>query len=155
MRDPTYVSPNAPATAASKDAAPRPADLTRDERAFKAAIRARVFAWLRAWSTRNDEEAVAMVPGSRHEADGAPWTLEDLRAARSAHDVEHRGIRLDPEARNFRHTVITKGDNWRVEQMLIDPDGLNDWMAVFEVDVAASRADQEARLRLVRLGPFA
>ena len=35
---------------------------------------------------------------------GESWTVARLRAAREAHRVEHGGLRLDPEARNLRHT---------------------------------------------------
>jgi hypothetical protein len=43
---------------------------------------------------------------------------------------------------------------WRVQQMLVDPAGHNDWVAEFAVDLAASRAAGEPVLRLVRLGPL-
>jgi hypothetical protein len=41
---------------------------------------------------------------------------------------------------------------WRVQQMLVDPEGNNDWVAEFEVDLAASRQLKEPHLRLRRLG---
>jgi hypothetical protein len=41
---------------------------------------------------------------------------------------------------------------WRVEQMLVDPEMVNDWVAEFEADVAASRESQRPVLRLRRLG---
>jgi hypothetical protein len=77
-----------------------------------------------------------------------------LRAARETYLVEHRGLRLDPEARNLRHTHVKPSDDgvsWRVEQMLVDPEGLNDWVAELDVDLAASRKAGEPVLRLVRL----
>jgi hypothetical protein len=36
--------------------------------------------------------------------------------------------------------------------MLVDPLGLNDWVAELEVDLAASRDADEPVLRLLRLG---
>ena len=36
--------------------------------------------------------------------------------------------------------------------MLVDPEGLNDWVAEFEVDLAASRTAGQPVLRLLRLG---
>jgi len=36
--------------------------------------------------------------------------------------------------------------------MLVDPEGLNDWVAELEVDLAGSRAAGEPILRLLRLG---
>jgi hypothetical protein len=41
---------------------------------------------------------------------------------------------------------------WRVQQMLVDPEGHNDWVAEFEVDLARSREAAEPVLRLVTLG---
>jgi hypothetical protein len=38
--------------------------------------------------------------------------------------------------------------------MLVDPAGLNDWVAEFSVDLGASRAQGQPVLRLRRLGPL-
>ncbi len=118
-----------------------PPDVTRDTKAFTAAIRTRIFAFLRAWSIGKDEAALETIdaPG---DADGEPWTAERLRAAREAHRAEHAGLRLDPEARNLRHTHVEPSDDratWRVQQMLVDPEALNDWVLELSVDLAGSR----------------
>ena len=44
--------------------------------------------------------------------------------------------------------------SWRVQQMLVDTQGLGDWLAEIEVDILASRATSEPVLRLLRLGPL-
>ena len=44
---------------------------------------------------------------------------------------------------------------WRVQQMLVDPEEHNDWVAEFEVDLARSRETSEPVLRLVKLGSLA
>ena len=62
--------------------------------------------------------------------------------------VEHKYICLDPNARNLRHTYVTPADDkrsWRVQQMLIDPEELNDWMVEFEIDLIESRVQGRAR----------
>ncbi len=62
---------------------------------------------------------------------------------------------LDPEARNSRHTYVTVSEDkreWKVQQMLVDPEGHNDWVAEFQVDLAASRATGEPVMRLTRFG---
>jgi hypothetical protein len=62
---------------------------------------------------------------------------------------------MDPEARNVRHTQVAVAPDrasWRVQQMLVDPAGLNDWVAELEVDLASSRATGEPVVQLVRLG---
>ncbi len=132
-------------------------DITRDAKAFTAAIRTRIFAFLRAWSIKDDEAALAIID-SPSDADGEAWTVARLRAAREAYFVEHAGLRLDPEARNLRHTYVTTSDDrasWRVQQMLVDPDGHNDWVMELEVDLAASRETGQPVLRLLRLGSLA
>jgi superfamily II RNA helicase len=154
MRDPNYQ----PAGAGTDMRPPRPEqppDVTRDTKAFTAAIRTRVFAFLRAWSIGNDEAALAVIDSPSDEA-GEPWTPARLRGAREAHRVEHAfGIRLDPEARNLRHTHVQPSEDrttWHVQQMLVDTEGLNDWVAELEADLAASRDAAEPVLRLLRIG---
>ena len=48
--------------------------------------------------------------------------------------------------------VAEDRSSWRVQQMLIDPAGLNDWVAEVDVDLTASRATGEPVVQLVRLG---
>jgi hypothetical protein len=131
-----------------------PLDVTRDTKAFTAAIRTRVFGFLRAWSIASDEAALGLLDSSVDSV-GEPWTVARLRALREAHRVEHGGLRLDPEARNLRHTSVAVAEDrasWRVQQMLIDPSGLNDWVAELDVDLTASRVTGEPVVQLVRLG---
>ena len=158
MRDPDY-RPRGVGGPGEEMRPPRPEgppDITRDPKGFTAVIRTRVFALLRAWSV-GDDEAALQVLGTPADGESEPWTIERLRAAREGHRVEHSGLRLDPEARNLRHTHLepsTDGATWRVQQMLVDPEGLNDWVAELEADLAASRAAAEPVLRLLRLAPL-
>ncbi len=152
MRDPDYRPAEGP------EARPRqpelPPDVTRDTRAFTAAIRTRAFSFLRAWSSGKDEGALETIDAP-DDADGEPWTAERLRAAREVHRVEHALLRLDPEARNLRHTSVQRsedGASWRFQQMLVDTAGLNDWVMELDVDLAASREIGEPVIRLRRLG---
>jgi superfamily II RNA helicase len=157
MRDPSY-QPRGMGGLDLRPARPQEApDVTRDTRAFTAAIRTRVFAFLRAWTIGHDEAALAVIDSP---ADGAgePWTAVRLRAARESHRAAHGGLRLDPEARNLRHTAVQASADrttWRVQQMLVDTEGLNDWVAEWEVGLSASRAAGEPVLRLLRLDALA
>jgi hypothetical protein len=66
-------------------------------------------------------------------------------------------VRLDPEARNIRHTyvkAVEEGASWRVQQMLIDTEGLNDWAVEVGVDLAASRAAEVPMVELKSMGPI-
>ncbi len=88
-------------------------------------------------------------------ATNQPWTADRLRAVMEAYEQEHERICLDPNARNARHTYVTPSEDqksWRVQQMLVDPEEANDWVAEFEVDLAQSRALGEPFLRLRRIG---
>ena len=151
MRDPAYRPTETEPAVVPR---PEPPDVTRDTTAFTAAIRTRVFALLRAWSTGDDESALAAVDAV---FDGArqPWTAARLAEARDRVREEHHELRLDPEGRNRRHTHThpsEDGATWRVEQMLVDTEGLNDWVAEIEVDLGASREVGEPVVRLMRLG---
>jgi hypothetical protein len=157
MRDASYR----PAETAGEDLRPpRPAeapDVTRDAKAFTAAIRARAFAFLRAWSIKDDEAAL-VVFDSTTDTNGEAWTVMRLRALREAYLVEHASLRLDPEARNLRHTYVHRTDDgsaWRVQQMLVDPGDHNDWVLELDVDLASSRAAEAPVIQMLRLGSLA
>jgi len=88
-------------------------------------------------------------------AEETPWTPERLAAATDAYYAEHQQLCLDPNARNLRHTYVMPAPDqrtWRVQQMLVDPEEHNDWVAEFEVDLARSRQANEPVLKLKHLG---
>jgi superfamily II RNA helicase len=161
MRDPGWQPPSAAAGATQE---PRPpgaeaaeADVTQDTKRFTAAVRARVFSFLRAWSIGDAEAALGTLDSLRDSAD-EPWTPERLKEVWEAYHEGQEGLRFDPEARNLRHTYVTadqQKDVWKVEQMLVDPGMLNDWVAEFEVDLAESRDAGGPVIYLNRLGSFA
>jgi hypothetical protein len=159
------------------------ADITRDTKGFTAAIRNRIFVFLRGMVIRDFEAALgALRQGEtgkgREEENEKPrdsetnvvadsripgvavstagdWTPERLRQALEAYEAEHKYLCLDPNARNVRHTYIVPSEDkktWRVQQMLVDPEEHNDWVAEFEVDLIASRKVGEPVLKLQRIG---
>ena len=75
-----------------------------------------------------------------------------------AYHAEHESIRLNPEARNARHTYVMPAEDkrsWTVQQVLVDPDEHNDWKAEFQVDLMASRETGEPALRLREISSVA
>ncbi|HZV37042.1 MAG TPA: DUF3516 domain-containing protein [Verrucomicrobiae bacterium] len=143
------------------------ADITRDAKAFTAAIRNRIFTFLRGLINRDYEQALvaagwgenasAEAPREPSEESQPAWTAARLQSTMQAYLAEHEHLCLDPNARNARHTYVTVSEDkkfWRVQQMLVDPEEANDWVAEFNVDLAASRAKGEPVLRLVKLGPL-
>jgi superfamily II RNA helicase len=132
------------------------ADVTRDTKGFTAAIRNRIFSFLRGLVNQDFEAALSFLH-SVEDAEGQPWTPARLQEAFKAYQSDHQFLCLDPNARNLRHTYVTVAEDrrsWRVQQMLVDPDEYNDWVAEFEVDLAASRTAGEPVIKLGRLGPL-
>ena len=151
MRDPNYRPGE------TKEVRPPGAeenDVTRDPKAFTAAIRNRIFMFLRGLVIGDLEQAIAQL-GSPQDADGQPWTAARLEQALEAYHLDHERICLEPNARNARHTyVLPAADrkSWRVQQMLVDPEENNDWVAEFDVDLGESRKLGEPTLSLRRIG---
>ena len=153
MRDPNY-RPAETKEARPPGAEEAAADITRDTKVFTTAIRNRIFTFLRGLVVEDYEQALAML-NLTADGDGQPWTADRLRAAFDQYHVEHQHLCLDPNARNIRHTYVVPAEDkksWRVQQMLVDPDEHNDWVAEFEVDLAESRKLGEPFLRLGRIG---
>jgi superfamily II RNA helicase len=156
MRDPNYVPRGEQAEVRPPGAEEADHDITRDAKTFTAAIRNRIFIFLRALIS-GDFEAALAIPNAPPSDSDEPWSAERLRRALEDYHVEHEHLRLDPEARNIRHTYVTPSEDqrtWRVQQMLIDPEEANDWAAEFDVDLAASRTASEPILKLVRFGSY-
>ena len=150
MRDPNYqpLADQAEVRPPGAEGAAR--DITRDAKAFTAAIRTRIFTFLRAITVEDYEAALAVLAAYEVEL----WTAERLRQAHTLYLSTHARIRLDPEARNLRHTYITPSEDrtrWQVQQMLVDPGEANDWVAEFDIDLARSRTAGEPVMRLRRL----
>jgi hypothetical protein len=160
MRMPGYAAlePSPRGGAAAIAAAEAPSrDVTRDPKAFTAAIRTRVFTFLRAWSVGDHASGLAALDAPPGEGDVEAWTTDRLRAAREIYHAEHGALGFDPEARNLRHTHVTPsgdGRTWRVQQVLVDAESHNDWMAELDIDLAASRDANRPVLWLRSLGPI-
>jgi hypothetical protein len=154
MKNPNYQS-----AAETKEVRPPGAeeadqDITRDIKSFTASIRTQIFMFLRSALTDEFEQALALL-STLTDSEGESWTAEKLRQRFDAYHAEHKYIRLDPEARNARHTYVIPSEDkktWRVQQILVDPDGHNDWILDFEIDLSASREKKEPVLQLKRIG---
>ena len=153
MRDPNYqrAETREVRPPGAEEAA---ADITHDPKAFTAALRNRIFIFLRGLVAADYETAIANLD-SPLDADGATWTAVRLDQIMEAYEAGHERLCLDPNARNARHTYVTPSADkklWRLQQMLVDPAGDNDWVAEFEVDLDESRKLGKPILRLRRMG---
>jgi hypothetical protein len=153
MRDPSYQR------AEVKEARPPGAeeaalDVTRDAKMFTASTRNRIFSFLRGLVNEDFEQALTHLSATE-DGNGQAWTPERLLALLDGYYADHERICLDPNARNLRHTYVTPAEDkrsWRVQQMLVDPEEHNDWVAEFQVDLPRSRDSGEPWLQLLRVG---
>jgi superfamily II RNA helicase len=142
LRDPNYRPAEAAADASLT--APEKTDITRNRREFTALIRAAIFQFLRPLAEgRYAAAASALILPEAAPGAPTPWSLESLAGLMDGYYAGHERLTLDPEARNARHTYIKISEDnqsWQIDQVLVDPEALNDWQATFRVDLAAARA---------------
>jgi hypothetical protein len=161
MRDGSYL-PGESAELRPPGAEEADRDITRDRKAFTATVRNRVLSFLRALAVSDWDEAAALLAEygqteTPEDAEGQGWTPDRLRTLLETYRADHQGPRLDAEGRNVRHTYVLPADDkrtWRVQQMLVDSEDDNDWVAEFQVDLEASRAAAAPVLALQRLGSY-
>ncbi|WP_018969391.1 DEAD/DEAH box helicase [Rubritalea marina] len=58
------------------------------------------------------------------------WNFERIDPIIDTYFQNHHSMRLDPEARNSKNTIIKISDDqqfWQINQVISDPDELNDW----------------------------
>ena len=137
LRDPNYR----PSETEEKPAeAP---DITRNKREFTALIRTEIFRFLRPLSIGQINPALTTVTSS--------ITADTLTSILTDYLSEHERIRLDNEARNGRHTYVEpsqSGLQWRIHQVLVDPEEQNDWQVEFTVDLQQAREEGKPTLCL-------
>lgn len=137
--------------AAELEKTPETPDITRNRREFTALIRTEIFRFLRALAAGDYGAACTVLTAPP----GKSWTPDRLGSFFDPYYEDHARLLLDPEARNVRHTHVKMsedGQTWRVSQVLVDPDALNDWQTEFFVELATAREDGKPSLQLVGIG---
>ncbi|NDV63577.1 DUF3516 domain-containing protein [Puniceicoccales bacterium CK1056] len=132
LRDPNYQAREG----SDKPERAESYDLTRDTKAFQREIRTQIFGLLKTILSNHAE----------------PEISDQFLAFFESREC----FLLDPEARNKKHTYFDSDKEpgaLAVSQVLVDPGGLNDWEAVFRVDIPASREKQEVVMRLTGVYP--
>jgi superfamily II RNA helicase len=156
LRNPDYVRPERTEGTASGKPEEMP-DLTRDKKSFTALVRNEIFCFLRALATQEYETALSLINPATDDS-GQPWTSDRLDQILEEYYHEHALICLDPNARNLRHTYVQPSEDgliWRVDQVLVDPDGHNDWALGFSLSLASAREANKPVLQLMKIGPVA
>lgn len=123
-------------------------DVTRDTRTFRILVRNEVFRIVKALSRRDYGSALALV---QPDAGLDAQKLEAMLAPYFAPgELGHSRILTDGDARGPKHFRF---ENEQVSQILVDPDGHNDWEIRVSVDFDASRDAEHPVLRGLSVGP--
>ena len=124
---------------------------TRDKTAFTRHLRNHVLTLVTALSRYDTEAALSLI--AHHDSDGKLWSNERLlQQLNTYHDARHQ-IRLDPEARNARHTHFSE-DGLTINQTLIDPDDFNDWSLQLTIDLEKSNETKTPVIFLERISAY-
>ena len=124
---------------------------TRDKKAFHRHLRNHVLTLVTALSRYDTEAALSLI--AAHDSDGKLWSNERLLQQLNTYHAARHQIRLDPEARNARHTHISE-DGLTLHQTLIDPDDINDWSIHLTLDLEKSNEAKTPVLHLESIAPI-
>ncbi len=144
-------NPNAePAPAVETSAKEKkPLPYTRNKTALTKATRATILNFIKFLSQNNPTQALQLIPSET-------LSPADLTTILQHHYEAHGLLRLDPEARNQKHThidQIPEKNIWRFHQTLIDQEDLNDHTATFELDLEKSDQISSPALTLISINP--
>jgi superfamily II RNA helicase len=125
-------------------------DPAAERRAFNASIRADLHRIVRALSRRDYAAAAKLIaPGV-----GEPWTPERLATEMAPFWAAHTALLTTPDARRPDRTHIAELEDgrYRVQQVLVDAEGDEDWSLDAMVDPTAARAEDAPHIALVHIG---
>lgn len=128
-----------------------PLDISREQRSFRARIRAELHALVKALAEGDWEEAAACVA---QPPDDAPWDAARFQAALAPFLEEHERLIFDHTARlTDKTTVLPDGKHrWRVSQVLVDPEGENLWAISGEIDLREDTAPEGPMIAVHAIG---
>ncbi|HEY4249167.1 MAG TPA: DUF3516 domain-containing protein [Lacunisphaera sp.] len=157
LKNPDFIA----AETAAKPARPTSFDITRDSAAFKRLVRTAILGFLQDIAAGDAEAARSRIAASVEDA-ATDESVHQAEVRRiecefTAYFEQHHRFRLDPEGRSGKHTYFTEetahSQIWRVAQILVDPESLNDWEARFEVSLPDSRAGNRPSLKFLEVKP--
>ncbi|WP_367874634.1 DEAD/DEAH box helicase [Luteolibacter sp. Populi] len=128
---------------------------TRNRPAFTRSLRNAVFTLVKAFAEGNTAAILAQIEPA--DSEGQPWTAARIGELLDGYFSDHERIRLDPEARATKHSRMNDEAPrlWTVEQILVDPEELNDWSLQLAVDLDRSDAEDRPVLQLQGMAAFA
>jgi hypothetical protein len=158
MRNPEFVAEEA----SDKPARPSTYDITRDRTGFLRLLRTAIFGFMQDIAARDWESAAERMRSglagstSDNEAILSP-EAKAIEQALTPYLAERGRFRLDPAGRGAANTHLDEESSpgeWRIAQVLIDSQDLNDWELRFSLSLAESRAQIRPVLRFEGAGPI-
>jgi hypothetical protein len=125
-------------------------DITKDVRGFTTMVRNAVWKIVRFLAFKQYDRAAEALS----EADASnEWSAERLAEGLAPYWSEYDAIDIGPEARSSGQLQIERGGGeWRLTQILLDPNADRSWHMQFDVDLGASREAARPALTLRSLG---
>ena len=121
--------------------------VTVNGRAFRLMVRNELFRWVELLSRRAYVDLAERLPD-------ATWRAEALAEAMAPYWEVHGSVGIDGAARAVDLCqIVERSDGWSVRQVLVDPDGDQDWAVTAAVDLAASDEEGRAVVALRGVGP--
>lgn len=126
-------------------------DLSLTPKAFRARVRTELHALVRALAEGDYEEAVRCVHPS---AVAEGWDASRFEAGMAPFLEEHERVLWTPDARNARYSVLKPNGPrvYEASQVLLDPEGDNDWCLEGEIDIHEDPPPDEPLFRIRRIG---
>jgi hypothetical protein len=121
-----------------------------DPRVIKRRVRAELHRLLKTLASRAYDEVAACIVSEP----GFPWPTETLEKTLAPYFAEHQRMVTEPHARAPALTVIKDSVGvWQATQIIVDPEGHNEWRIQCEVQPEDARAaDQPVLIRLRHIG---
>jgi hypothetical protein len=140
---------NPGAQEARAPAAPRPVDLATDRRLLMARVRADLHHVVSALAAREYETAARYLVAGEE-----PWTADRLSRAMTPYWTAHKVLLATPAARQPKLTRIDQLEprRFRAQQVLLDPEGDEDWALDCLVDLSEPKPEGTPLLDLQRIG---
>jgi hypothetical protein len=157
MRNPNWVAQEMAETP-GQDLHTGPADITKNRKSFALLVRNEIFRIIRALSVQDYENALLLLHPEGVEAINNNWNADRFDSIlKEYYSTDHSRICTDTPARSHKHSLIQvdeETDQWKVQQILIDPEENNDWGINFVVDLALSRQYSKPILSIEHIGPL-
>lgn len=129
-----------------------PRELTRDPAALRRAARVAIHLVLQDAAARDWEACAARVSPPDASDEALATEAKRLEKLFAAHADSRTRFRLDPAGRAAVNTHFDEAEpgaeEWRIAQVLIDPEEANDWEASFVLSLPETRATGRVALRL-------